>query len=558
MHYRKSHLLVKLCLWLAGVGFAMCAVGAELKPEPLTHCQAHDYGELDQPSASYKQFAGKTIVAVEVLRINVFDTSDPRENKFLYRLMNKLHINTKEAVIRSQLLFAEGEALSAGAVAESERILRALPYLSYAAIHVSQVCEGGVALLVVTRDVWTTEPIVNFSREGGDTKSGIGFSEGNLFGFGSDLSLVFDKDAERSRTQYTFASPHLFNSHWRLKLGYTDTSDGQGTTFILDRPFYSLYSRWAMGLANIDTTLEEQIRFQDEVINVYKHEEQINEVFFGLGFGASTEDVHRVSLGVTQDASAYTLTENTREPLPVDSDFVYPWLQYRYIQDVFAVYRNLDLIHRVEDVPLGMDFRARLGYGGSLLANAVDFSYLDLAYSDVWGLGAHHILKFNGNAGGTWAKDETYSHRVWGGALKYYYLNGNYHRYYVSLSYDQGHNLLPHEQLTAGGENGLRGYPLDYQRGEKRALLSLENRYITPWHIFNLFRVGAVGFVDAGRAWGAGYSATSTLANVGLGLRLSSSKAKLDHIAHLDLAFPLVDRDAVDEYQVIMKAEARF
>lgn len=520
-------------------------------------CVSQDYGAPDEPSNSYQAFAGQTIRNIEYLGMDVFNPDNPKENNALYQFLNKLHITTKQSVIEARLLFKVGDPLDVEQVAETERILRSLPYLSFATIHLSKVCKDGVELLVVTRDIWTTEPIVNLSREGGDTKRGIGFNESNVLGRGSSLSLVFDKSAERSRTQYNFSTPHLFNTHLGVQVGFADTSDGQETAFALARPFYSLSSRWSAGLSNFDTTLVEKIRAADTQINAYKHAQERHQAFVGLGF--QPDSVHRFIVGVSQDRDQYDVLESTKLGLPENTNYVYPWLQYIFLENRFGVYTNLDQLHRVEDVPLGVDFKAKLGYGGNLFGNDLDIAYLDTVYSDVVGLGKHHILKFDALLHAIHSpQDSDYSRGKWGGKVQYYYLDGDAHRYFAQLQYHQGHNLLQHDQLTAGGENGLRGYPLDYQRGAKRLLLSLESRYVTPWHVLNLFRVGAVGFVDAGHVWGAGFDHSKALANIGLGLRVNSSKAKLDHIVHLDLAYPLVDKSLVDEFQLIMKVESHF
>ena len=53
--------------------------------------------------------------------------------------------------------------------------------------------------------------------------------------------------------------------------------------------------------------------------------------------------------------------------------------------------------------------------------------------------------------------------------------------------------------MLLGGDNGLRGYPLRYQAGTSRALLTLEERYYTGWYPFHLFYVGA----RPSSTWGA-------------------------------------------------------
>ena len=97
-------------------------------------------------------------------------------------------------------------------------------------------------------------------------------------------------------------------------------------------------------------------------------------------------------------------------------------------------------------------------------------------------------------------------------------------------------------QLLLGGDNGLRGYPLRYQAGTSRALLTLEQRYYTGWYPFHLFHVGAAAFFDMGRTWGTdvtGADSLGLLKDVGIGLRFGSSRSSFGNVIHVDLAFPL-------------------
>jgi hypothetical protein len=51
---------------------------------------------------------------------------------------------------------------------------------------------------------------------------------------------------------------------------------------------------------------------------------------------------------------------------------------------------------------------------------------------------------------------------------------------------------------------GLRGYPLRYESGTSRGLLTVEQRFYTDWYPFRLVRFGAAIFGDVGRTWGVG------------------------------------------------------
>jgi hemolysin activation/secretion protein len=116
-------------------------------------------------------------------------------------------------------------------------------------------------------------------------------------------------------------------------------------------------------------------------------------------------------------------------------------------------------------------------------------------------------------------------------------------------------------QLLLGGEEGLRGYPLRYQAGTSRALLTLEERYYTGWYPFRLFHVASAAFFDMGRTWGTdvtGATSDGLLKNVGVGLRLGSSRSAFGNVIHIDLAFPLDGDDDVDSVQLVVETKARF
>jgi len=501
MHYLKKPLGFKgcaWCLWVLAILFSAVNAHGMCRPDWDKHVSAEPVLTSDYP-----QHQGKTIAAIRYKVVPVFDPENPDENNGLFRFLNKLHINTRASVIEKLLLFKKGDVLNVDTVAETERLLRALPYLSHAAVKVGQVCGDNIALVVVIRDAWTLEPLVNYSREGGDTKSGFGFKEGNVMGRGAAVWFRIDKSQARTRAQYNIASPHLWGTRMRFRVGFAENSDGQESTFQLEQPFFSLYSVWAMGVSSTDATQVEKIRFADTVVSRYKRSFMRHTAYVGRNIHNTSEAVHRLSLGLAHEVDDYYEDEQTTYGVPENFRFSYPWLKYQYLETHFGVYKNLDSLHRVEDVPLGADGSILLGYGSGILENDYDVFRMLGNYSDVLGVGENHLIKLKVHSEITNVPShQTLGWAKWGAEVSYYQLKGENHRYFAALSYYQGHNLLQHEELTAGGESGLRGYPLDYQRGDKRILATYERRYVTPWHIFNLMRVGAVGFLDAGRAWG--------------------------------------------------------
>ncbi len=517
--------------------------------------------ESAQPSLGegYSDHAGKTIGSIRIRQVYIFDTDNPDEDNALFRLLNRLHIHTRPQVIKSQLLFEEDTVLQPRNIAESERILRSQPYLGDARILVDEDCGDEVALVVITRDVWTTEPQVDIGFEGGQTKRGFALSEGNVAGTGNALSIGYSKDEDRESWLYDFNSPHLLDSRVSLHLGLSNSSDGQGHVVALEQGFYSLSAPWAAGVHSEKTALEERIRLGGEEVSSYSHTFSFSQIYTGRAFRIKPEATQRLLLGLTQEHHVFDETERTLLGLPSNYNIVYPWVEYQYLENKFAVYTNLDQMFRIEDISVGYNWRVRLGYGTSAFGNDEDVVRLQAQYTDLLELDSKRLLRMRLNLDNrSYPQSGEASETLLGAEFGFYYLVGERHRWYAAMRLDQGVNLQQHNELTNDEVFGLRGYPIGYQRGDKRYLITLEKRYITNLHLFSLIRVGSVVFFDAGRSWGGGYGQPQHLSNVGFGLRLSSSKARVGKLLHLDVAYPLAEKDRVDPFQWVITAANRF
>src|SRR5258706_3246170 len=137
------------------------------------------------PSLAQLEAQGALIGEIRITPQNIFDLSDPQENYLLYRLANAIHIVTREGVVRRTLLFQSGERLSVRVLEETERVLRSkLPVYS---AHIRPLAwhDRVVDLEVVTRDQWTLDPAVSFSRTSGTNADRISIKESNLFATGT-------------------------------------------------------------------------------------------------------------------------------------------------------------------------------------------------------------------------------------------------------------------------------------------------------------------------------------------------------------------------------------
>jgi outer membrane protein assembly factor BamA len=180
----------------------------------------------DVPPPAELERTGAVIGEILIYNENIFDLEDPQENKQLYRLANKLHIRTQPQVIRQQLLFKSGDPYSQRLLDESARILRSARYLYDASVKPVAYKDGRVDIAVTTRDVWTLNPGLSFSRSGGENTVGVELEELNLLGTGTDLELSHVSGVDRDSTLIEYKDRHVFDSWVRVRAAYADNSDG--------------------------------------------------------------------------------------------------------------------------------------------------------------------------------------------------------------------------------------------------------------------------------------------------------------------------------------------
>lgn len=503
---------------------------------------------------------GKRIRTVQYNTLSIFDKDNPDENNALYLFLNKLHVNTRPHVIRVQLLFAPGEQLDVSKIQESERILRKRPYLTNAYILPLNVCAEQLDIVVVTQDAWALEPQVSLSKESQGTKSGFAISDGNILGSGNSLTIGYEENAQRNLVNYDFRNPHIFNSQIATRIYYADTSDGRDTVVDIAHPFYSLESPWAAGFYTQDVTQVQEIRHMDKKINEFRHQEMSNSIYFGMATEVTPSYTQRILVGISNEEDQFFTTDETQQLIPAQRKAVYPWVEYQYLENRFGIFKNVNQIQRPEDIALGQNMSFRVGYAGTQFDNPDDVVRYIGSYTNIVDVDQHHIFEAGVTLDGRHhSKLEKIDTTVLGINFAYNYFQDDKRRWYMGFRYDVGQDLAQYEELTVGDITGLRGYPTDYQRGDERYVFTIERRYFSDVHIFNLLRVGYVVFFDVGKAWGISkYGHSPLLSDVGFGLRLSSSKVRIGNVVHVDIATPTSAREGLGEYQLTIGAQQRF
>ncbi len=532
-------------------------------PGPAT-AETVDWGALPPgvaasaiPSDQELLAGGAVIGEIYVRTQDIFDPSLEDEDKLLFNVANRLHMTTRPGVVERKLLFARGELYDPRRLHETARYLRSQSYLYDAQIKPVRYRNGRVDILVTTRDVWTLSAGAGLERTGGANTVQVNLEDSNFLGTGRKLEVKYSDDPDRSSQRFRFADTALFGTRAELRLWYSDNSDGHRQIFDLAKPFYALDSRWAAATKLLSDERQQKLYNQGDVVERFRHERTMAEVSGGLSKGLMGRHARRWLVGYTYDRNRFSADQDSSDGFELDGRTLsYPWIGFETVEDGYIETRNMDRLGRTEDFNLGTEMRGRLGFSSSAWGGDKDQAIFSFDVRSGWEPAADQTLLVTGRAGGRWGASG-YENVSLGGELRYFLRTFGQHRLQIALRVDAAWNLDPERQLLLGGDNGLRGYPRRFQDGDRRFLLSLEQRFYTNWELFNLIHAGGAVFIDAGRAWYDGRGDDlGVLKDVGLGLRLSSSRSAKGTMVHLDVAYPL-DGDS-DKIQWLVTSRETF
>src|SRR3979490_1443602 len=203
---------------LAGCCAAIaCSLGPASAQEPATEQKTPLPAESSPssagkiPSFAELEAAGADIGEVRIDNGTIFDPANEKENGILYRAANAIHIRTRAAVVRRQLLFKPGERVSVRLIEETERLMRSSRIFYDVSIVPVGYRDGVVDIEVRTRDTWTLEPGASASRAGGANKTGWSVRDTNFLGTGVLVGANRTSDADRSAITYKVSQPHAFD-----------------------------------------------------------------------------------------------------------------------------------------------------------------------------------------------------------------------------------------------------------------------------------------------------------------------------------------------------------
>jgi len=512
-----------------------------------------------------------TIDEIVVRAGSVFDVETATRNgdsfAWAYRLANQLHVSTRPSVIRRELLFREGDCLDRELLAETERVLRFATFIADAEISVHPAAAPGTHRVVVTtRDEWSLRVEPRIESGGGTRVTALTVQEENLFGTGRQISAFYRESFGDEQYGAAFSSPQLLRTRLRFAAEGARTQLGYLASTDVAYPFTGAEGRWAYRVRGshhdrvfefiagepgelVSVLFPERRRYVDAGV-VRRFGTMTRQIF--LGFGASGEWIAypgdpwfgpRTPAELESPGIFEPLRARMDSVASVRATFLAGQRSVRYVQR-----RGVRAVNAADDLRLGVEFEFGIGQGIRALSTGEDLSVeigvfaAEEVLGRRWTTGMDAFVEgkrdYAASSDETEWKDVLGEMNLW--ALWNPRLDGPTTFAFSLVGAGALHTAVPF-QLTTGGGAGLRGYPRHVSPAGHRLVGSAEYRRYLGWPFPDLFDLGTVLFVDAGRAWSGDvpYGVDSPgLIAIGGGLRAAFPPGSRQTF-RLDVGFPV-------------------
>jgi hypothetical protein len=469
---------------------------------------------------------------IEIDRKEIFDPSRHDERHWIFRLANKLHIATREPVIRQELLFAPGEPLDPELLAQTERNLRAFSFLRNARITSEPGDDGTAKVKVETWDAWSTELQLGFATAGNVGTWVVGVAERNLLGRGKLLEVARRSEIDRDSGTVIYRDPRIAGSRLAAEAVLSDLSDGGLGAFSLGRPFFSTLNRWAFRLGVSAFDRLDPLYANGEKVTELRHVRRGGELEFARALSRSSTSALRLHLAyrrwedeVASDLRSFGVLE--------------AGLTLR--KHNFLKLTHVNAFENPEDFNLGHEASVFVGWSAEALGGEPGRSlFFFLEERRGFRLGREHFVLGKLSWGARHRRGKLENGMATAQADYYHKLSPR-RLLAGSAQFRYGSRLDPEVQLTLGADTGLRGYPVRQFTGNRSLLLAGEHRWFIADEVARLLSIGLAGFVDAGFVWPEGESLAlgDMRTDLGISLLIGRNRFSSRRGLRLDLAYAL-------------------
>ncbi len=452
-------------------------------------------------------YEGKLIASIDIKALDVFGPSIADTTKkaqhWIERAANSIHTKSNLKTLERRLLFKIGELVDPEIMYENERLIRNLPYIKDARILVRQdsIFTDFVHVTVLTKDRFS------FGVSGGldVTSSGdIKVYNQNIFGVGHEASVKFVGHINKEPylgVETFYKINNIGGKYLDISLGYLNTFRSEGYRLEIDKPFYTLTSKWGYGTTVTRMFRSDRISNTDPVHVNDPLNLTFNSIWGGRSLNISPKHKHSTQLVFSFAANNWHYFQ---EPVIPEGDRHFFSDHTLYLTGITVSQRRFvqdQLIYSygiTEDIPEG--FKNELIYGydsneygdrhylhfftsnGNLLLNRKGYLYLSTGIGGYFNRKRFEEGQIQANINFISNLREAGSKRV---------------RTFTDLSYTLGIRRYEIENLTLGRNDHVRGFTSHTAVGKQRLSLKFEHVVFLPRQFYR-FNLAFFTFADLG------------------------------------------------------------
>jgi len=509
------------------------------------HAVKPNEGEVTSKEDQLAPFSGRPIRSIRYIQDPVFsitpsDTSNAQKELKMWG--NRLHMNTRQYILKNNTLLKKGEPFDPYAAVENEQFLRNLPFIADAQIWaIAAKNSDSVDVIITTRDVWSTA----FQFEVSNSQKGqFSVYDRNIGGLGHEFQATVLYDYKASSNTGFDGDYKINNTFGKFINGDVNYHNAFGDKYLslsATRAFNQTRLKYAGGISYVIRT---QPIYIFDFDSIYVVQSQVKDGWVGRSFvlNRGTKFTHyKQQLTFATRLTNYTFgsrppTDKTYNPEFHDRTILLGGItisSQRFFQN--------SLIYgygKTEDISQG--FKLELT-GGYEIGEYNERTYLGAIFSmgKLYSLG-YNMLKFSigsyirrGNPEqGTARVDFRQFSNLWQlGTFKM--------RQFLNVAYTQGFNRFygEGETILLSSNDGIRGLRIPDISGTKRLNINAEVVFFTPYapmdfHValYTFFDMGTLGHASQNIFDGALYS------GFGIGVRMRNENLVF-RILQIQLAF---------------------
>lgn len=478
---------------------------------------------------------------VRSLTIDRLDVFDQRHQDWTLagRVMNALHVVTKEYIIEDELLFDEGDAVTDDRLLELERNLRRTGLFATVVVRAQQAGKDSVDVTVVTQDRFSLRPAVLFGFGGGIANVGAKVDEVNLAGTGTFVSasgLYRTENDIGGEGMLAAGQRRLFRSELGAYGFLTANRFRTDYALQLYKPYRTMATPWAMSITGL-RSFGRDFQYTAAQPSLLPFTQQTLSGWASIAKGMN--DVRQFATVAVDHNTTDRAVASSRQAFDNTTRIL---LAFSSIAQQFGRTSMLDGFE-TEDIQTG-------GWGSAVVGRIL---MPDSLGGSIWYIGAE------GEQSASITPDLYLYGRLEGGSG----IRPGRARYTAVESHLLGHYRLSptlllaaqlrqqtvwnwdaFHQLILDNDAGLRGYRANGLTGDNRIVTNTELRWMPGWKLWILGFSGVL-FHDAGTVWNQGDNLASVRVHhsVGTGVRIHNLKASgEDTTFRFDVAYNVDER----------------